>query len=321
MNQLAVIQDEVYAVQAQFESMNSDRNIVFAKEAEFAMQIMEGNSTLAGIAFSNRPSIRAAILNVAGIGLSLNPARKQAYLVPRKVNKQMAACLDISYRGLMDLATTSGSVAWAQAKLVYRNDRFMVRGYGEAPLHEFDAFGERGEWVGAYCVAKTMDGSFMVEHMSRDEIYAIRDRSDAWKAYLGKKIFSCPWSTDEGEMAKKTVIKRASKSWPNTARLDNAVHYLNTEAGEGFVDLADVSMGEPSPTAGQTPFSEQDQLLQSIKAANNPVELKAAKQKAQSFASQRKDRSLYDKVTEAAKAVAARLRDAAGVTDVESRMA
>ena len=321
MSQLSIIQDEVYAVQAQFEQMNVDRGIVFAKEAEFAMQILETNKTLAGFAFNNKPSIRAAILNVAGIGLSLNPARKQAYLVPRKVNKQMAVCLDISYRGLKDLATTSGSILWAQAKLVHRNDRFVVKGYGEPPLHEYEAYSDRGDWVGAYCIAKTADGSFLTEEMSRDEIYNIRDRSEAWKAFLAKKIYTCPWDTDEGEMSKKTVIKRGSKSWPNTARLDKAVHYLNTEAGEGLMDLADVSMGEVSATAGQAPMSAQEALFESINSAVSPEELKAAKQKAQSIASQRKDRNLYDKVTELAKQVAQKLRNQAGVTDVEHRMA
>lgn len=321
MSQLSIIQDEVYAVQAQFEQMNVDRGIVFAKEAEFAMQILETNKTLAGFAFNNKPSIRAAILNVAGIGLSLNPARKQAYLVPRKVNKQMAVCLDISYRGLKDLATTSGSILWAQAKLVHRNDRFVVKGYGEPPLHEYEAYSDRGDWVGAYCIAKTADGSFLTEEMSREEIYNIRDRSEAWKAFLAKKIYTCPWDTDEGEMSKKTVIKRGSKSWPNTARLDKAVHYLNTEAGEGLMDLADVSMGEVSATAGQAPMSAQEALFESINSAVNLEELKAAKQKAQSIASQRKDRNLYDKVTELAKQVAQKLRNQAGVTDVEHRMA
>ena len=35
-------------------------------------------------------------------------------------------------------------------------------------------------------------------------------------------------------MMKKTVIKRAAKLWPKTARLDAAVHHLNTEADEGL---------------------------------------------------------------------------------------
>ena len=38
-------------------------------------------------------------------------------------------------------------------------------------------------------------------------------------------------------MIKKTVIKRAYKLWPKTDRLDGAVHFLNTENGEGLAVL------------------------------------------------------------------------------------
>lgn len=69
--------------------------------------------------------------------------------------------------------------------------------------------------------------------MSVDEVNAIRDRSSAWKAYKSKGV-SCPWVTDWGEMAKKTCVKRAYKFWPKTDRLEQAIHHLNTDGGEGL---------------------------------------------------------------------------------------
>ena len=49
--------------------------------------------------------------------------------------------------------------------------------------------------------------------MPIEDIYSIRDRSKAWQAYKRKNT-SCPWVTDEGEMIRKTVIRRAYKMWP-----------------------------------------------------------------------------------------------------------
>jgi recombination protein RecT len=38
-------------------------------------------------------------------------------------------------------------------------------------------------------------------------------------------------------MAKKTVIKRAYKTWPKTDRLDKAIHFLNTDGEEGLESI------------------------------------------------------------------------------------
>lgn len=61
--------------------------------------------------------------------------------------------------------------------------------------------------------------------MNQAEIYAIRDRSESWIAHVQKGT-STPWLTDGAEMWKKTVIRRAYKSWPMTdtrQRLDEAI--------------------------------------------------------------------------------------------------
>ena len=168
--------------------------------------------------------------NVAAIGSSLNPAKKQAYLVPRKGK----ICLDISYMGLIDLAIDSGSISWAQAELVYEQAPFTLNGFDKPPTHQRNPFStERGAMVGAYVVVKTHDGDYLTTCMSRTEIDAIKNRSESVKA--GK---SSPWDTDYGEMATKTVVKRAYKDWPKSDRLDHAIHHLNTDGGEGFGDDA-----------------------------------------------------------------------------------
>src|ERR1019366_1512046 len=135
--------------------------------------------------------------------------QKLAYLIPRKGK----VCLDISYMGLTALAIESGAIKWAQAEIVRENDIFKFTGIGEKPLHDYHPFATtRGKIVGAYCVAKTNQDEFISVQMNIADVYKLRDRSESWQA--GK---ASPWKSDEEEMIKKTVIRRASKSWPKSS--------------------------------------------------------------------------------------------------------
>ncbi|UIY58154.1 recombinase RecT [Burkholderia cepacia] len=232
-NALQVITQEIYGVRAGFEAVAVDRSINFEREAGFAIQILGNSDYALGIAMSNKQSVIDAVTNISAIGISLNPAKKQAYLVPR----DRKICLDLSYIGLLDLAVASGSIMWGKAELVRQSDNFRLNGFDKPPTHERDPFAkDRGEVVGVYVVAKTHSGDYLTETMSIDEVNDIRNRSSAWKAWIEKKK-SCPWVTDPGEMAKKTVIKRASKTWPKADRLDKAIHFLNTDGEEGLESI------------------------------------------------------------------------------------
>ena len=250
MSNLTVLTDEIYAIRDTFQARLSNKSMSFEVEAGFAVQQLESNDYLLGIALGNRQSVINAVTNVAAIGISLNPARKQAYLVPR----DKKVCLDISYIGLVDLATQSGSILWAKAELVHEADHFQMGEPGSMPTHKFNPFAkDRGDVIGAYVVVKTPSGEYLCDAMSIDEINAIRDRSSAWKAYIAKKV-SCPWVTDPGEMAKKTVIKRASKMWPKNDRLNMAIQHLNVDMDEG-IDFQQQARTQ-APASGSTTASQ-----------------------------------------------------------------
>lgn len=229
-NQLATIEQDIYSTRDSFAAVLTDRTLNFEREAGFALQAISASDYALKMAMGNRQSVVNAVTNIAAIGISLNPAKKQAYLVPRD-NK---ICLDISYMGLMDLAMATGSIKWAKADLVYKSDIFALNGFDKPPSHTYNPFAtDRGEIVGVYVVVKTADCDYLTQTMSVDEVNAIRDRSSAWRAYISSKK-SCPWVTDFGEMAKKTCVKRAYKYWPKTERLEQAIHHLNTDGGEGI---------------------------------------------------------------------------------------
>lgn len=196
----------------------SGQEVTWAKESQFAIQLFQKNDFLAKTALNNPTSAQNAIINVAAIGITLNPASKLAYLVPR----DGMVCLDISYMGLLHLAQSTGSIKWGQCKLVYSADTYESNGLDSAPTHKYNAFGERGEVVGGYCTVKTPDGDYLTEEMSLAEIKATEATS---KAKNG------PWKNFWEEMARKTIVKRASKYWPRAERLDNAIHVINEDEG------------------------------------------------------------------------------------------
>ncbi len=125
----------------------ADNSVTWGKECQFAIQAFQKNDFLAKTALANPTSAQNAIINVAAIGISLNPASKLAYLVPR----DNSVCLDVSYMGLMHIAQASGCIQWGQAKVVYENDSYESNGIDTAPTHKYNAFGERGQAVGVYC--------------------------------------------------------------------------------------------------------------------------------------------------------------------------
>lgn len=234
MNALTTIKSDIEGVRDRFVQLAGSEQ-AFEREAGFAMQVLSANDYALKVAMDNRNSVIAAVTNVAAIGISLNPAKRQAYLVPRDGR----ICLDISYMGLLDLAIQSGSILWGQAELVHEQDGFALNGFDKPPTHNRNPFAkDRGSVVGGYVVVKTRDGDYLTTCMQIDEVFAIRDRSKAWKAWIEKKK-SCPWVTDEGEMVKKTVIKRAYKLWPKTERferVEQAIEHLNNENGEGLTE-------------------------------------------------------------------------------------
>jgi len=208
-----------------FLTVRVDKTMEFEREAGFALQIFQEKDYVAKVARSNPESAKNAVINVAAFGITLNPAQKLAYLVPRGG----AVCLDISYMGLLHIAQACGAIQWGQAVIVREKDTFELQGLDKQPIHKYAPFKtDRGPIIGVYCVVKTDGGDYLTHPMKISDVYKIRDRSEAYKKGTG------PWKTDEEEMIKKTCVKQAAKYWPRRERLDQAVHHLNTDGGEGI---------------------------------------------------------------------------------------
>ncbi len=116
MNEITtVVQNLVMPARERFMAIDPSGN--FEREAGFAMQVLMASDYTLSVARGDPQSVIDAVSNVAAVGLSLNPAKKQAYLIPRAVRKgtKPKIVLDISYIGLLDLAIMSGSIGRARA--------------------------------------------------------------------------------------------------------------------------------------------------------------------------------------------------------------
>jgi recombination protein RecT len=87
------------------------------KEVSFAIQSINKSAQLQKC---SGESVLQAVLNIANVGLTLNPAAKEAYLIPRwnSLTGSNEACLDPSYIGLVKLLTDTGSMRETRLRLI-----------------------------------------------------------------------------------------------------------------------------------------------------------------------------------------------------------
>lgn len=204
----------------------------YNREIIFAKQVFDNNSLLQKC---SPESIRNAIVNVALIGTSLNPALQEAYLVPRGGR----ACLDMSYKGLIGIACSMGNVKSMTAQVVYEWDSFEYDQGTNPYIHykmclnppvdtEVLAKDPKKIWdhvVCAYSTATLLDGSVD---------FVIMPKYKIWKIYQSSQAKNGgPWLSWPEEMMRKTVVKYHAKTLPKQAneRLATAVSILNEHEG------------------------------------------------------------------------------------------
>lgn len=205
------------------------------KEISFALQHINKSDKLQKCTPDSK---LAAVINIANIGLTLNPVAKEAYLIPRwnKLVGGSVCELEPGYVGLVKLLTDAGSINSMVTQVVYENDKVFELDLADnqKPVtHKPEPVkSKRGNIIGCYSLATLPDGTRQVEWMDLEELYKIRERSETYQAWVQKKISTCTWVTDETEMMRKTVVKRIYKYLPRTERMnkiDEAIKLDNTD--------------------------------------------------------------------------------------------
>ncbi len=167
------------------------------------------------------------------------------------------------WRLLIEKTKKAKAIFDATADVVREKDHFVYTRGMNPTLEHAPARGPRGEITEVYCVYVLPDGltkNFVVMDW-KEEVIPIRNRSKAWEAYQAKKIFTCPWVTDEAEMGKKTVVKRAMKLFEGASiELTSMLEADNTILGNTEINVTERNP-VPSPTeigAGDPPTADPE---------------------------------------------------------------
>lgn len=167
--------------------------------------------------------------NVNGLGM--------AYLVPYG-NKnyrtgQKEATLIIGYKGMIELARRSGQLKSIHAQAVYKGDKFAA--WEDETGQHFTFKPDRNaphtpqNLTDVYVNAQLVNGGFVFERMTREEVDAVMRRSPSANAR------TTPWKTDYEAMALKTVIRRSFKYLPVSVEAKQAA--VSDETTPDYSDI------------------------------------------------------------------------------------
>lgn len=201
------------------------------REVGFAIQSIMRSEYLIKAAQQSPGSIISAVTNLAAVGLTLNPVKQHAALVPR-YNRDLGvweAGLSAMYRGLIFLGTQAG-IHDIKAEVVYEADTFDLESSEEGdkyrhkiahaiPRNPSGDLTGPNKILGVYCAAIMPGGKLpKVEWVPAADIFKMRAQSDAcwvWKdnRKTDELLPKAGWVVWFDEYAKKGAIKRAQKRW------------------------------------------------------------------------------------------------------------
>lgn len=163
----------------------------------------------------DRNTIFSSCQKAAQDGLLLDGREAALVKFKTKINGQYvnAAQYMPMVNGILKKIRNSGMVSTITAQTVHQNDSFKYNpAMDDVPNHNPDWFGDRGDMVGVYSVARMKDGGTVVEIMNLKQIEKVRN--------VSRSKDRGPWSDWYEEMAIKTVLRRISKFLPSSADVD-----------------------------------------------------------------------------------------------------
>ena len=166
-------------------------------------------------------SLLSCVMKCSALGLepSAVDGLGRAYILPFKNHGRMQATFIIGYKGLIDLARRSGQLVSIHAQAVYQGDEFDFWEDEDGQHFKFrpnrTVEHKPENLTDVYVTARLVSGGKVFEHMTKEEVDAIRRRS--------KSADNGPWVTDYEAMALKTVIRRSARYLPMSTETQQAI--------------------------------------------------------------------------------------------------
>lgn len=188
-------------------------------EASWTIQNVNRTPSLKSLDSS---SIIGAVLTCVQCGLTLDPAKSLGYLLPKSYKdggQWIKECrFEPSYQGLVYLLQQSGSILSIIANVVRDGETFDYEptNFNNPVTHKANPFKTDKPIIGAYAVAELKSGGKQAEAMSIDQLHEIREMSESWKRLKEDSV----WGKHEGEMIRKTLIRRLFKYLPKSGVSD-----------------------------------------------------------------------------------------------------
>lgn len=244
---------------------------------------------------ADRNSVLMSCQKAAQDGLVLDNREAALVTFNKKVGNQwvpMAQYMPM-VTGVLKKLRNSGQLSTITAQTVHKNDKFAYNpAIDDVPMHEPDWFGDRGEMIGVYAVAKMKDGEHVVEIMNKEQLDKVRkvSRSGTDKNTGEPKGV---WKDWPEEMAKKSVLRRIAKYLPSSADIDQMWSHDN----ENFtvdepIDVTDSAKDSSLSSTGD------ETAASSPKEEQKKPRKTAAQQAVEADASDEADSSLSAEYTE-----------------------
>ena len=204
------IQDGLNQALTQVALMLGEENA--RRELGFAIQIISQSKELQSC---TSQSIIDSVINVGRTKISLNPALKLAFLIPRN----NVCVLDFSYMGYISILKKTGSIKYMDAFCVYEDEAFehnpSLGLLNHTPYYATTEKEQKSrKIIGVYSRAVLQSNDVVYCYMPIWEVNKVRgmvkNSNEKWSL----------WNIWEEEMIKKTVIRRHFKTLINGNELE-----------------------------------------------------------------------------------------------------